>query len=132
VFVSGPTGNGNAKLSSCLDADFKSFSLQGVTNYVELGEAKEIEQGKGLVDAIKQGGVKLFVWSSLAPTSKLSKGRYKVKHFDTKVRRVAVSERANSLGWLTGNVRHPSSGGPGVREVPRRSGRGRPGCDLYG
>jgi hypothetical protein len=57
VFVSGPTGKGNAKLSSCLDADLKSFSLQGVTNYFELREAKEIEQGKGLVDAIKQGGV---------------------------------------------------------------------------
>jgi hypothetical protein len=59
---------------------------QGVTNFWEHGAAKEIEDGKRLSDAVKRGGVKLFIWSGLEPVSKVSKGKYtKVEHFDTKV-----------------------------------------------
>jgi hypothetical protein len=57
-----------------------------VTNFWEHGAAKEVEDGKRLTDAVKAGGVKLFVWSGLEPVSKISKGKYtKVEHFDTKV-----------------------------------------------
>ncbi|KAJ6511247.1 hypothetical protein DFH09DRAFT_1333857 [Mycena vulgaris] len=45
----------------------------------------EITQGKNLVDAAKNAGVKLFIWSSLPNTTKLSNGLYKhVYHADNK------------------------------------------------
>lgn len=49
--------------------------------------AKEVQDGKLLVDSAKEAGVKLFVWSGLEPVSKVSGGKFtKVLHFDTKVR----------------------------------------------
>ncbi|KAJ6626353.1 hypothetical protein B0H10DRAFT_2429932 [Mycena sp. CBHHK59/15] len=45
----------------------------------------EIEQGKNLVDAAKEVGVKFFIWSSLPNATKESNGKYShVCHFDNK------------------------------------------------
>jgi len=45
----------------------------------------EIEQGKNLVDASKEVGIKFFVWSSLPGCTKISKGKYShIAHFDNK------------------------------------------------
>ncbi|KAJ6511251.1 hypothetical protein DFH09DRAFT_270595 [Mycena vulgaris] len=45
----------------------------------------EITQGKNLVDAAKDAGVKFFIWSSLPNTTKISNGLYKhVYHTDNK------------------------------------------------
>ena len=44
----------------------------------------EIEQGKNLVDAAKEVGIKFFVWSSLPGCAKISKGKYThIAHFDS-------------------------------------------------
>ncbi|KAF8208562.1 hypothetical protein K438DRAFT_1574075 [Mycena galopus ATCC 62051] len=45
----------------------------------------ELVQGKNIVDAAKEAGVKFFIWSSLPSISKLSGGKYKnVVHYDEK------------------------------------------------
>ncbi|KAL8279382.1 hypothetical protein RQP46_008194 [Phenoliferia psychrophenolica] len=69
----------------------------GVTNFWEtMDPAKEIQDGKLLVDSAKEVGVKLFIWSGLEPVSKVSGGKYtKVLHFDTKA---AIAEYARSSG----------------------------------
>lgn len=61
---------------------------QGVTQFwTHLSLEKEVQEGKGLVDACKAAGVKLFVWSGLEDVTKVSKGKYThVLHFDGKVR----------------------------------------------
>ncbi|KAI0248743.1 hypothetical protein BJV78DRAFT_1233069 [Lactifluus subvellereus] len=56
----------------------------------------EIEQGKNLVDASKEVGIKFFVWSSLPGCAKISKGKYRnIAHFDNKA---AIEEYLTSSG----------------------------------
>jgi len=67
-----------------------SEAVFGVTNFWDpsvfpANPKGEIEQGKNLVDAAKEVGVKFFVWSSLPNASKLSNGKYtKILHLDYK------------------------------------------------
>ncbi|KAI0248748.1 hypothetical protein BJV78DRAFT_1233113 [Lactifluus subvellereus] len=71
----------------------------------------EIEQGKNLVDASKEVGIKFFVWSSLPGCAKISKGKYRnIAHFDNKA---AIEEYLTSsgipnatvqTGWFTENL----------------------------
>jgi uncharacterized protein YbjT (DUF2867 family) len=71
----------------------------------------EIEQGKNLVDAAKEVGIKFFVWSSLPGCAKISKGKYThIAHFDNKA---AIEEYLTSsgvpnatvlTGWFTEDV----------------------------
>jgi len=62
----------------------------GVTNYYDPSIAGsdvkgEVEQGKILIDAAKEVGVKFLVWSGLPHATNLSKGKYPgVHHFDNK------------------------------------------------
>ncbi|KAJ7605955.1 hypothetical protein DFH06DRAFT_1384592 [Mycena polygramma] len=56
----------------------------------------EIVQGKNLVDAAKEAGVKFFIWSSLPNVTNLSNGLYKqVYHYDNKT---AVDEYLKASG----------------------------------
>jgi uncharacterized protein YbjT (DUF2867 family) len=56
----------------------------------------EIEQGKNLVDASSEVGIKFFVWSSLPGCAKISKGTYQnIVHFDNKA---AIEEYLRSSG----------------------------------
>ncbi|KAJ6455341.1 NAD(P)-binding protein [Mycena vitilis] len=56
----------------------------------------EILQGKNLVDAAKEAGVKFFIWSSLPDATKLSNGLYKhVAHYDNKA---AIDEYLKASG----------------------------------
>ncbi|KAF8208565.1 hypothetical protein K438DRAFT_1812452 [Mycena galopus ATCC 62051] len=58
--------------------------------------ASELVQGKNIVDAAKEVGVKFFIWTSLPSISKLSGGKYKnVAHYDEKE---AVREYLESTG----------------------------------
>ncbi|KAK3669790.1 hypothetical protein LTR78_010307 [Recurvomyces mirabilis] len=68
-----------------------------VTNYWEhVDKAREIAEGKLMVDAAKTVGVELFIWSSEPSVTKASKGTVtKVSHFDSKAE---VSEYARSAG----------------------------------
>jgi uncharacterized protein YbjT (DUF2867 family) len=59
------------------------YGVFGVTNFWEHYE-KECQQGKNLVDAVKEAGVQHFVFSTLANYSKLSKGKFQVPHCDIK------------------------------------------------
>ncbi|KAJ6485370.1 NAD(P)-binding protein [Mycena vitilis] len=56
----------------------------------------EIVQGKNLVDAAKEAGVKFFIWSSLPNVTNLSNGLYKhVYHYDNKA---AIDEYLKASG----------------------------------
>ncbi|KAM0330667.1 hypothetical protein ACHAQA_003619 [Verticillium albo-atrum] len=72
-------------------------AVYAVTNYWESMNAElEIKQGKDIVDAAKEAGTKLFIWSSLFDVKKLTNGKLSnVHHFDGKA---AVEEYARSLG----------------------------------
>ncbi|KAJ8132652.1 hypothetical protein O1611_g975 [Lasiodiplodia mahajangana] len=63
-----------------------SYAVFGVTNYWESMDASvEIQQGKNLADAVKDVGVKHFIWSSLLNVKELSGGKLSnVYHFDSK------------------------------------------------
>ncbi|KAJ6457567.1 NmrA-like protein, partial [Mycena vulgaris] len=70
-----------------------SEAVFGTTNFwdpeIFLADPKgrgEITQGKYLVDAAKDAGVKFFIWSSLPNATKASKGLYThVYHLDSRV-----------------------------------------------
>jgi uncharacterized protein YbjT (DUF2867 family) len=72
----------------------------GLTNFWEtMDPAKEVKDGKLLVDTAKAANVGLFVWSALEPVTKISNGtRTKVAHFDTKAE---IAEYAKSVGLPT-------------------------------
>jgi uncharacterized protein YbjT (DUF2867 family) len=71
--------------------DFTSLSLAmsgvygvfGVTNFWEHFE-HEYQQGKNLILAVVANKVDYFIYSSLPPAAKISKGRFKLPHFDIK------------------------------------------------
>ncbi|KAM0749564.1 NmrA-domain-containing protein [Meredithblackwellia eburnea MCA 4105] len=68
----------------------------GVTSFWEtMDPEKEIRDGKLLVDSAKEAGLKCFLWSGLEHVSKISGGKAKVLHFDTKA---TVTEYAKSIG----------------------------------
>lgn len=71
--------------------------MKGVTNFWEhTDKAREIAEGKVLVDAAASVGVKLFVWSSEPSVTSVSKGtNTEVSHFDSKAE---VSEYARQVG----------------------------------
>ncbi|KAJ7241184.1 NAD(P)-binding protein [Mycena rebaudengoi] len=78
---------------SLKDAMRDSEAVFGNTNFwdpevypADLDGRGEITQGKNLVDAAKEVGVKFFIWSSLPSATKESKGLYShVYHLDNKV-----------------------------------------------
>ncbi|ORY57406.1 NmrA family transcriptional regulator [Leucosporidium creatinivorum] len=77
---------------------FKGAQLVfAVTNYWEHQSAeKELADGKAIIDAAKDAGVELFIWSGLEPVSKISGGKLdKVHHFDSKA---AITDYAKSTG----------------------------------
>lgn len=59
------------------------YGVFGVTNFWEHYE-KEYQQGKNLVDAVKESNIEHFVLHTLADYKKLSQGRYAVPHCDLK------------------------------------------------
>ncbi|KAJ7101248.1 NAD(P)-binding protein [Mycena belliarum] len=69
-----------------------SDAVFGVTNFWDPSVfpgtpngSGEVEQGKNLVDAAKEAGVKFFIWSGLPSAAKLSNGKYTtVYHIDHK------------------------------------------------
>lgn len=89
----------------------------GVTNFFDpsifpKNLKGEIDQGKNLVDASKEVGIKFFVWSSLPNASKSSEGKYaNVVHFDNKafveeyLRSSGVPNATVLTGWFAENLR---------------------------
>lgn len=59
------------------------YGVFGVTNFWEHFE-KEAQQGKNLIDAVKESNIQHFVLSSLPPVNKISKGELSSPHFDIK------------------------------------------------
>ncbi|KAJ7325526.1 NAD(P)-binding protein [Mycena albidolilacea] len=72
-----------------------------VTNYWEhVNQAREISEGKLLIDAAKAAGAKGIIWSGLVPVRQISGGKYsKVLHFDSKAQ-VADYGRASSVPFV--------------------------------
>ena len=57
--------------SSLVKAMTNAHAVFAVTNYwADMDDKHEIQQGKNLVDAAKETGVKHFVWSSLLNVNK--------------------------------------------------------------
>ncbi|KAH8649765.1 NMRAL1 protein [Ilyonectria robusta] len=78
------------------NAIFGAEAVFAVTNYWEAMDAElEVKQGKDIVDAAKEAGTKLFIWSSLYDVKKCTGKLPHVYHFDSKA---AVEEYARSLG----------------------------------
>ncbi|KAJ7609579.1 NAD(P)-binding protein [Mycena polygramma] len=68
----------------------------------------EIVQGKNLVDAAKEAGVNLFIWSSLPNVTNLSNGLYKhVYHYDNKA---AIDEYLKASGVPLGSLAKADAG----------------------
>ncbi|KAF7365523.1 NmrA domain-containing protein [Mycena venus] len=66
----------------------------------------ELAQGKNIVDAAKEVGVKFFIWSCLPSISKLSNGKYKnVTHYEEKD---AVREYLESSGLTHASILLPA------------------------
>ncbi|KIX03250.1 uncharacterized protein Z518_06802 [Rhinocladiella mackenziei CBS 650.93] len=72
-----------------------SYGVFAVTNYWE-SASKEVEfnQGKNIVDACKEEGVKHLVWSCLPHVEKMTHGELtKVEHFDSKAEVAEYAEK---------------------------------------
>ncbi|HEX9744977.1 MAG TPA: NmrA/HSCARG family protein [bacterium] len=78
-------------LKAALDGCYGCF---GVTNFWEHFD-KEEQQGRNLVDAVKESNVEHFVFSSLPHVGKITNGELDVPHFDQKAR---IEEYAAGLG----------------------------------
>lgn len=63
-----------------------SYGVFAVTNYWETtSKSGEFQQGKNIVDACKEQGIKHLVWSCLPNVTKITNGHLsKVEHFDSK------------------------------------------------
>ncbi|KAJ7127777.1 NmrA-like family-domain-containing protein [Mycena epipterygia] len=96
-----------ANKTSMVDALRGSEAVFGLTNYFEPSifpgnPAGEIQQGKNLVDAAKEAGVKFFVFSSLPSMSKISGGKYtEACHFDNKE---TIEEYLRSSGMAKASI----------------------------
>ncbi|KAJ7278856.1 NmrA-like family-domain-containing protein [Mycena rebaudengoi] len=71
----------------------------------------EIEQGKNLVDAAKEVGIKFFIWSTLPNATKISNGKYsQVYHVDNKaivedyLKESGVPNASIGPGWFAENL----------------------------
>ncbi|EXJ87924.1 hypothetical protein A1O1_04851 [Capronia coronata CBS 617.96] len=73
-----------------------SYGVFAVTNYWETtSKSGEFQQGKNIVDACKDQGIKHLVWSSLPNVTKMTSGHLtKVEHFDSKA---GVAEYAEQV-----------------------------------
>ncbi|KAI1616787.1 NmrA-like family-domain-containing protein [Exophiala viscosa] len=73
-------------IASVRSAIAGSYGVFAVTNYWETtSKTVEFQQGKNIVDACKDEGVKHLVWSNLPNTTKLTDGELsKIEHFDSK------------------------------------------------
>ncbi|KAJ7667269.1 hypothetical protein B0H17DRAFT_1088909 [Mycena rosella] len=86
-----------------------SEAVFGVTNFWD--PEGEIKQGKNLVDAAKEVGVKFFIWSSLPNVAKETNGKYThVYHADNKaviedyLRASGVPHAVLLTGWFLENL----------------------------
>ncbi|MGC4100745.1 NmrA/HSCARG family protein [Ferruginibacter sp.] len=70
------------------------YGVFGVTNFWEHYQ-NEYQQGKNLVDAVKESNIEHFVFHTLPSYFELSKGKYPVPHCDQKA---ALQEYAKSVG----------------------------------
>ncbi|KAF7365654.1 NmrA domain-containing protein [Mycena venus] len=84
-----------------------SEAVFGLTNYFEPSifpgnPTGEIEQGKNLIDAAKEAGVKFFVFSGLPSMSRISGGKYtRARHFDNKE---VIEEYLKASGLVNATV----------------------------
>jgi len=69
------------------------WGVFGVTNYWE-HFAKELPQGKNLVDAVQAAKVPHFIFSTLPYAKKITQGQIEIPHFDTKGQ---IEEHAREL-----------------------------------
>ncbi|KAJ7457704.1 NAD(P)-binding protein [Mycena latifolia] len=90
VAVSLAVGNETGVHAAFAGADI----VFAVTNFLEhLDKAREIAEGKLMVDAAKSAGAKLFIWSALEPFGALSGGRLPhVAFFDSKAEVTAYAK----------------------------------------
>lgn len=72
-----------------------SYGVFAVTNYWEsASKSVEFQQGKNIVDACKEAGVKHLVWSCLPNVTKMTNGELaKVEHFDSKAEVAEYAEQ---------------------------------------
>ncbi|KAJ9640703.1 hypothetical protein H2204_003332 [Knufia peltigerae] len=72
-----------------------SYGVFAVTNYWEtMSKTVEYQQGKNIVDACKEEGIKHLIWSSLPNVTKLTNGELsKVEHFDSKAEVAEYAEQ---------------------------------------
>lgn len=88
-------------ISSIKAAIAGSHGVFAVTNYWEtMDKDVELQQGKNIVDACKEQGVRHLVWSSLPHAEKLTNGELsKIEHFDSKanVQEYAEKVKGDSL-----------------------------------
>jgi uncharacterized protein YbjT (DUF2867 family) len=80
-------------MDSLLYAMQNVYGVFGVTNYWEHFE-KELQHGKNLVNAVAASNIDYFIYSSLPAAEKISKGKFKLPHFDNKA---GIQEYAKSL-----------------------------------
>ncbi|KAJ7643619.1 hypothetical protein FB45DRAFT_736188 [Roridomyces roridus] len=99
-----------------------------------VGGPDEVTQGKNLVDAAKEAGVKFFVFSSLPSIDKISSGKYKnVSHYEDKaiveeyLKESGLANASLHLGcflenyWKTGLLRKTQNGSGFAIFVPNYS-----------
>jgi len=79
-----------------------SHGVFAVTNYWEtMDKNAELQQGKNIVDACKEQGVRHLVWSSLPHAEKLTGGVLsKIEHFDSKAGVQEYAERVKGDALL--------------------------------
>ncbi|KAG9776185.1 hypothetical protein KCU88_g4950, partial [Aureobasidium melanogenum] len=82
-------------LASVKSAIAGSYGVFAVTNYWEkMSKEGEFQQGRNIVDACKEQGIKHLVWSSLPHVTKLTDGHLaKVEHFDSKAEVAEYAEQ---------------------------------------
>jgi len=82
-------------MASVQSAVSGSYGVFAVTNYWETAsKSGELQQGKNIVDACKQAGVKHLVWSCLPNVTKMTNGELtKVEHFDSKAEVAEYAEQ---------------------------------------
>ncbi|KAJ7618904.1 hypothetical protein DFH06DRAFT_1342476 [Mycena polygramma] len=92
---------------SLVEAMRGSEAVFGVTNYFDPSKfpakaPSEIQQGKNLVDAAQEAGVKFFVFSGLPSISRLTGGKFtRARHFDNKE---VIQEYLQTSGFANATV----------------------------
>ncbi|KAJ7133471.1 hypothetical protein C8R44DRAFT_611698 [Mycena epipterygia] len=92
-----------ASLATALRGSEAVFAVSPIFPLKAEGEGpNELTQGKNMVDAAKEAGVKFFIFSSLPSIAKLSGGKYKnVLHYDQKA---VVEEYLKSSGLANASL----------------------------